>query len=88
MYLRLRRPRVSQEQHVDVPPDAVLGVDVLGASAKKAQRDRGLHVLAAVDRRRNGADDAPSDLPFDRVPPCERETKVYIHGQPRPCFNV
>lgn len=61
--LRLSCPRVSQEQDVDVPPDAVLGVHILGASAEEAQRDRGFHVLAAVDRRRNGADDAPSDLP-------------------------
>lgn len=72
VYLRLSRPRVPQEQHVDVPPDAVFGVYVLCASAKKAQRDRSFHVLAAVDRRRNGADDAPSDLSFDCVRPCDR----------------
>lgn len=73
VYLRLSRSRVPQEQHVDVPPDAVFGVDILCAPAKKTQRDRSFHVLAAVDRWRNGADDAPSDLSFDCVRPCDRE---------------
>ena len=75
IYLRLSRPRVPQEQHVDVPPDAVLGVYVLGASTKKAQRNRSFHVLAAVDRRCNGADDAPSDLSFNCVRPCEEKQR-------------
>lgn len=43
----------------------MLGVNVFGTPAEQAQRDGRLDVLAPVDRRRDRADDTPSDLDND-----------------------
>lgn len=60
--LRLCRPGISQQQHVDVTTDPVLGVHVLGAPTEEAQRDGRLHVLTAINGRRYGANNPPSNL--------------------------
>lgn len=40
---------VSEEEHVDVSPQPVLALDVLGLSSKKGQRNAGLDVLVPIN---------------------------------------
>ena len=52
---------VDGQEHVDVAADLVLAVDVLLHAAEQRHRERGLDVVAAVDRRRERAEDALRD---------------------------
>lgn len=64
--LALGQPRVPQDEHVDVPADAVLPRRHLRDAAEHRRRERALHVRLAVDRRRDRLDDLVVDLGVPR----------------------
>lgn len=61
-HLRFSRARITEQQYIDIPPDPMLGVYVLGTTTEEAEGDGSLDVLVAVYRRRYGAYDSTPDL--------------------------
>ena len=49
---------VTQQQQVDIAPDPVLPLHILGHTSKHAEQQRGLDVSVAVDGGRNGGHEA------------------------------
>ena len=60
--LRLGRPGVAEQEHVNVPAHAVLAVDVLFAPAEERHGDGHLDVRRAEDGRRNRRRDAVANV--------------------------
>ena len=55
--LRLGRPRISEQEDVDIPSDPMFAIDILGYPAKEGQGDGRLDILVTVDRGGDRFDD-------------------------------